>query len=56
MAAVAEGVLLEPAADVVERGEPELAYVERVEHPGRVGQLVTQRGGVPAQAGPAPQW
>ena len=48
-AAVPEGVLLDPAADLVDAGQAEFDDVEGVEHPDRVGQLGGQRGGVPAE-------
>ena len=48
-AAVPEGVLLDPAADLVHGVEAELHHVERVEHPHRGGQVGAQRGGVPAE-------
>ena len=48
-AAVPEGLLLDPAADLVDRVEPEPDDVERVEHAYRVRQLGAQRRGVPAE-------
>ena len=47
-AAVAGLLALDAAADVIDGGEAEADHVERVEHPHRVRQAGTQRGGVPA--------
>ena len=38
--AVPELLALDPAADIVEGGEPEPHHVERVQHPHRVGNAV----------------
>jgi len=48
-AAVPEGVLLDPAADLVHGLGGELDDVERVQHRDRLGQLVAQRVGVAAE-------
>jgi len=45
--APSKGVLLDPAADLIEGVEAQLADVERVEHPHRGRELVAQRGGIP---------
>ena len=48
-AAVTQVVLLDPAADIVDGGEPEPGDMEGVQHPGRVRQRRPQRGGVTAE-------
>jgi hypothetical protein len=45
-AAVAQGVVLHAAADVIDTGQAQAHDVERVEHPHRVGQLRGQGAGV----------
>ena len=42
-------VVLHAAAHLVERGQPELGDMERVEHANRVRELLMQRGGVAAE-------
>jgi hypothetical protein len=49
VAAVAQGVLLDPAADLIQGLPGELDHVERVKDRGRLGQLVAQRVGVAAE-------
>ena len=49
MAAVAQGGLLDAAADLVDDLGAELDDVERVQHRHGVGQLVADRVGVPAE-------
>ena len=49
MAAVPGELLLDAAAHLVDRGEPEPGDVEGVQHPHRVRQMGAQRGGVAAE-------
>ena len=42
-------IVLHAAAHLVERGQPELGDMERVEHANRVRELLIQRGGVAAE-------
>ena len=42
-------VLLHAAADLVDRGQPELRDMERVKHANRLGELLIERGGVAAE-------
>lgn len=49
VAPVAARLVLDPAADVVEAGEPELDDVEAVQHSGGVGQGHAQSSGVPPE-------
>lgn len=49
MAAVAQGVLLDAATDLVDHGRGELDDVERVQDCDRVGQLIADGVGLPAE-------
>ena len=49
MAAVPEGLLLDPAADLVDDIVAELDHVEGVEHPHRLRQGRRQRGRIPTE-------
>ena len=42
-------ILLHAAAHLIERGEPKLGYMERIEHANRLWQLLIQCGGVAAK-------
>jgi hypothetical protein len=45
-AAVAGGVLLNPAANLIQAGQAELDHMEGIKYPRRVGQLGGQRAGI----------